>query len=279
MKKTILAFLAMLGTLLPATAQETITGVVVDKKGNPIPGVWLEIPNTADHTISDLDGTFSITPSSEFSKKLKATYAGMGYKTKKMKDGMRIVMKEYKGWKSVPQEWNWFVEAVVAVPTVGDSYRAPVKPAYGLMAGGVKQWGFYVKGVTNTFNAGECSNYYDTDYGLIKKQTYDYWSASAGFIARLGCPLHLYIGGGYARYHYKVKTLSGEWYDADYYNYDRKDKSDFVFDLGLMFRIKRVTISAGVTGTPWTNGYWCSSCNKNHYDEVGAGNIGIGYSF
>lgn len=180
-----------------------------------------------------------------------------------MKDGMRIVMKNYKGWRLDPEKWSWFVEAVVEMPTLNDFDRAPNIPAYGLMAGCVKGVGFYVKGVTNFLKPiGGNVNYYDTGMGFIEKQTYQYWSASGGVIVRLGCPLHLYYGLGYASYKYRLKGINGEWYHV----YDR-DKSGLAYDIGLMFRIKRVIISAGTT-------------YLSEYGNVeNAGNIGIGYTF
>lgn len=274
MKKTILAFLTLLGTLLPAAAQETVTGKVVDKKGNPIPGVWIEIPNSPDHTISDLDGTFTITHSNPYRKKLEASFAGMGNKKVKIKDGMIIKMKETPNWKQAPQDWNWFIQAIVASPTSLDGmvystdHRNPNKLAYGLMVGRVKKWGYYVKGVTNFLSSKDCNGYYDSSDGFIEKQTYEYWSATAGGMLRLGCPLYLYLGAGYAKYQYKVKTLDGDWYESES---GYQNKNDLVMDLGFLLRIKRVTISLGTTAAPWS---------QNHGgDFVAAANLGIGYSF
>lgn len=273
MKKAIIAFLAMTGALLPAMAQETVTGVVVDKKGNPIPGVWIEVPNSDGPTISDLDGTFTINCMNPKKQKLTASYAGMNQRKVKIKDGMRIKMKE-SSWRTPPSEWNTFVEAMVAIPTVKSYDDEICNPAYGLMVGRVKKWGYYVKGVTNFFKRHDSWKEYEyAGSMLLDKQRYEYWSATAGGIVRLGCPLHLYLGAGFSSYQYKVRSLSGDWYDV----YDQSQDA-FTIDFGLMFRIKKVTISLGTNGSFFAR-HWCEWCGKHHEDIKCAGNFGIGYSF
>ncbi len=275
MKKAIIAFLAMAGILLPAMAQETVTGVVVDKKGNPIPGVWIEVPNSDGPTITDLDGTFKITCTNPGRQKLTASYAGMNQRKVKVKDGMRIKMSE-NSWRTAPTEWNTFVEAIVAVPTCewGEEGRHIDRPAFGLMAGRVKKWGYYVKGVTNfvgTHNT--LGDYYANRSGLIEKETYSYWSVTGGGLVRLGCPLHFYAGVGYSSYHFKIKSLSGNWYDVD-----ERNQGTFTVDFGFMFRIKKFTISVGGNSSLFSK-RWNSNEQRDMSDIYTAGNFGIGYSF
>lgn len=273
MKKAIIAFLAMTGVLLPTMAQETVTGVVVDKKGNPIPGVWIEVPNSDGPTITDLDGTFTINCNNPGKNKLTASYAGMTSRKMKLKDGMRIKMSE-NSWRTPPSEWNTFVEAVVALPTCEwGEYRAVNRPAFGLMAGRVKKWGYYVKGVTNFFAPHDTHGDFYNKEVLLDKQTYEYWSVTAGGMIRLGCPLHFYAGAGYSDYKYKVRSLSGTWYDVNDYN-----QGAFTVDLGFMFRIKKFTISVGTNASLFAK-KWCDSCRDDESNVNWAGNFGIGYSF
>lgn len=277
MKKLIALFLAVAGFVPLLAAQDVVTGTVVDKDGNPLPGVKIEIPGTPETVISDLDGTFTITRSDLSKKKLLATYACMSPRKMKMKDGMVIKMKESNWWNQAPDEWNWFAEAIVAIPNnPGDEYgggQNVFNPAYGLMIGRVKKFGYYLKGVTNTF--GKSADQYDEGdagyIGFIQKSRSTYWSVTAGGIVRLGCPIHFYAGIGYAAYRYYIENMSGNWYDVSYRKHD-----NFVVDLGFIMRIKRITISLGGTMAPRTT--YGSADDPGHEIKV-AGNFGIGYSF
>lgn len=273
MKKTIIAFLTMAGALLPAIAQETVTGVVVDKKGNPLPGVWIEVPNSDGPTISDLDGTFTLNIMNPGKQKLTASYAGMNQRKVKVKDGMRIKMSE-SSWRTAPSDWNTFVEVIAAVPTFKTEREEICNPAFGLMVGRVKKFGYYVKGVTNFFKSHDTEGRYDSyDSMLLDKQRYEYWSLTAGGLLRLGSPLHLYLGAGYSSYQFKIRSLSDGWYDVD-----SRSQDAFTLDIGFMLRIKKFTISVGTNGSFFAR-EWCDTHDKYHDDIRCAGNFGIGYSF
>lgn len=276
MKKLIAVILAVAAFIPAVSAQDVVSGTVVDKDGNPLPGVKIEIPGTPETVISDLDGTFTINRSDLSRKKLLATYAGMSPRKMKMKDGMVVKMKETNWWNRKPDKWDWFVEAIVAVP---NDLGNDLNPAYGLMIGRVKKFGYYVKGVTNTFGKDYEGWYYSygtTSVGFVDKMQSTYWSVTAGGIVRLGCPLHLYVGAGYAEYNAYFKNMSGKWYRGEY-----GGQSNFVIDFGLMMRIKRITISLGSTLAPYAKSVY----SANHEFEYSgheincAGNFGIGYSF
>lgn len=205
-------------------------------------------------------------------KKLLASYAGMSSKKVKLKEGMRIKMKEYNWWTKKPDEWNWFAEAIFAVPNLKDGDESCFNPAYGLMLGRVKKFGYYIKGVTNTFGNSSDSANEGLD-GFMKKQKTSYWSVSGGGIIRLGSPIHLYAGVGFANYGQYLQDMSGKWY-----RYDDRFTNNFVIDLGFMLRIKKVTVSFGTCLSPRT-GYYCSYCKETEYEAKAAGNFGIGYSF
>lgn len=280
MKKLIAMLVTVLCTVPMIVAQETVNGIVVDKKGNPLPGVRIEIPGSSDWTVSDLDGTFSITPPYG-SKKVQATYAGMNSRKVKLKDGMKIKMKEGNWWSQKPDEWNWFAEAIFALPDPpgGDVFN----PAYGLMLGRVKNFGYYVKGVTNTFGM-KAEDFFNSDPGFIDKKKSSYWSITGGGIVRLGCPIHLYLGVGYSEYKKYVRNMSGTWFDfpdngkdyihPDYLEYYDLEVKRFSIDLGFIIRIKRVSISLGTT----TAGDIFNFDNFADSPRL-CGNFGIGYSF
>lgn len=268
MRKLLALLMSVLVSVPAMLSQTTFTGVVVDKDGNPLPGVKLEIPGTPDRTVSDLDGTFTITMSDPNKKKLLATYAGMSPRKVKLKDGMKIKMKEYNWWTQKPDEWSWLAEAIFALPNKKDGDESCFNPAYGLMLGRVKKFGYYVKGVTNTFGNPTAS--YSESGGFIKKQKTTYWSVTGGGIVRLGCPIHLYAGVGYAEYGYYLQNMSGEWF-----SYEHRNKKNLVVDFGFMLRIKKITLSLGSTISPRTS----YGPDDEYHDVKAAGNFGIGYTF
>ncbi len=270
MKKLIAMLVTVFCAVPMIVAQESVSGVVVDKKGNPLPGVKIEVPGSSDWTVSDLDGTFTLTPPFECNKVL-ATYAGMNSRKVKLKNGMRIKMKEENWWTLKPDKWNLFVNAIVAVPD-GLMSERNCNPAYGLMVGMVKNWGFYVKGNTNTFGV-KATEIEDWTGGLIDKQKFTYRSITGGGIVRLGCPIHLYAGVGYAQYSHYLRTLDNEWY-----LYERSSHHNVVVDLGLLLRIKRVTVSLGYCFAPRNEELRDDDFIPEHR-PMGAGNFGIGYTF
>lgn len=267
MKKTILTAICCLAALLPLRAQEVVTGIVVDSKNNPVPGAKVETVDGSQSVITNLDGTFSI-PLNEPAKKLHFIYSGMQGKTAKIKPDMKVKLRDYSRWKA--DKWRWFTNAVVAFPNKpgGDVFN----PAYGLMIGGCKEIGFYLKGVTNTF--GTDTYGYGVPYdNKVTKEKSTYWSATGGIMVRLASPIHLYYGLGYAEYKYFLKDTRNNWYE-----YDNRKVSTLAVDLGVMIRIKRINISLGLTLTPEDDDYYdyydCQAA-----DTKVAGNFGIGYSF
>lgn len=274
---------AILGIATAAFAQDTVNGVVVDKKGNPLPGVKIEVPGTGIQTISDLDGTFTLDRSGIGKKKLVATYAGMNQQKKKIKDGMRIKMQEAGWFRQEPEKWNTFVNFILGVPTFPAWDRPKDDPAlplhdylsYGLMIGRVKKFGYYVKFNSN-FRFGYSEPYGDQE--LIKKLSMSYWSATAGGIVRLKSALHFYAGLGYVSYTPMFQGLTGDWYHPEEIDYSY-NVSGLAIDIGYMLRIKKINISLGITVQPysWKEKYGSDSGVER--DVYCAGNFGIGYSF
>ncbi len=76
MKKILFALL-MAGMSLTTMAQTRIVkGAVIDKDGNPLPGVKVEATNGAESTVTDADGTFELEVS-QWLKSITVTYPGM----------------------------------------------------------------------------------------------------------------------------------------------------------------------------------------------------------
>ncbi len=66
------------------TVMRTVTGIVTDENGTPLPGALIESPDKNFSTTTDADGTFSLQVSLK-TKSLKATYPGLPSKKEKLK--------------------------------------------------------------------------------------------------------------------------------------------------------------------------------------------------
>lgn len=62
----------------------TVTGIVIDDKGAPVPGALIESPDKDFSTTTDIDGTFTLEVSPK-TKSLRATYPGLPSKSEKLK--------------------------------------------------------------------------------------------------------------------------------------------------------------------------------------------------
>ncbi len=91
MKRLLLIFILTLMPVLSVLARETVKGTVLDAKGNPIPGVRVEIPGNSEYVFTDLDGAFQIILR-EPTKNLKFTYPGYSPSTYKIKPEMTVVL-------------------------------------------------------------------------------------------------------------------------------------------------------------------------------------------
>ena len=81
MKKLITILFILIQTI--GFSQTTISGKVLDKKNNPIPGVNIFIENSYDGTSSNMDGIFSFKTSEKGKQTILLTY--LGYQTIKKK--------------------------------------------------------------------------------------------------------------------------------------------------------------------------------------------------
>ncbi len=167
MKKFFLMAVLCLCGCIATMAQTTriVTGAVIDKDGNPIPGAMVGVPNGAEEAIVDADGTFSIEVP-VWSKKLVARYAGMQDKKLKIKNGEEMV---FRMKTEIPNQW--FLNLV---GQVGEDLYA------GLMAGYLGNWGGYLK-VTSILTS--------RNYSL-------YPAVTAGATKRICRWLHAYLGVG-----------------------------------------------------------------------------------
>lgn len=247
-----------------AFSQTTVTGTVVDTKGEPMPGAKVQVKGTDQYVITNMDGTFSVNLANPKSR-LVAKYVGWNTTIKKAKEGMVIKMGKESWWNEKPSQYQWFVAANVALPERGLDGISP-----GLMFGRVKNFGWYVKGHFNGY-----ASAHDCDVWLTGNTKTEYLSATGGGIIRVAGPIHVYLGVGYAKHRILDEHACGGYSDREESRYNSSARpstkgclNDMVGDAGLMVRVKKLFLQAGLQ-TEIMSGEF----------EYTIGNFGIGYIF
>lgn len=186
--KKILISLAMLMIFAAfSNAQNVITGKILDKNGIPIPGARISVKGGNESTLSEFDGSYRLV-SEEPLKKISVDYVGYNSQSVKVQKSVHdIFMQKSNIWNRVPSKVNWIVSVQSAFP------ESLEQPSFGLMAGCVKKFGFYVKAMGG-FLPGETATSNSVSMTLKSPAN----MATAGIICRLGSALHLTVGGGYA---------------------------------------------------------------------------------
>lgn len=87
-KKIVLSLIAVLGLALSAYAQKQVTGTVLDKNGDPVPGVAVMVAGTTVGTTTDLDGKFAIRAYADNDLE----FSSIGFKDKSVKIGSQSVL-------------------------------------------------------------------------------------------------------------------------------------------------------------------------------------------
>lgn len=244
-----------------AFSQTTVTGTVVDTKGEPMPGAKVQVKGTDQYVITNMDGTFSVNLANPKSR-LVAKYVGWNTTIKKAKEGMVIKMGKESWWNDKPTSYQWFVDANVALPN-----RKVVKNmSPGIMFGRLKNFGWYVKG---QFNGN--TEIHDCTTWTTGNTKVDYKSVSGGGIVRLGCPIHIYLGAGYVSNIILDEHACGGYTDRDPKSHNKShidgvNYSGMMIDLGLMVRFNHVLLQMGIQ-------------EEIEHDKKAIGNIGIGYIF
>lgn len=227
MKKYIMLLLLAVATL-GASAQSTrvVSGAVIDKNGNPLPGATVSATGGAETTLTQGDGTFSLEVPI-WLKSLTASYAGMKDKKLRTDFNRDMIFTMRKAFNSA-----WFLNASVGV-SIGDFSHLNL----GLMAGRFGKWGYYAKLNFPVLAHGEG----DYSYGL---------QGIVGGIKSISKRVYFYLGAGY----------SGMSYYDDYD--DKSFEPAAAFDAGFLFRIgSHFNLSAGYTHICDFNGWW--DCNPN----------------
>lgn len=253
MKKAFVLLCLMLASFSYLAAQNVVKGTVVDTDGNPIPGVKVEIVGSAESVLTELDGTFELQSETPF-KKVRVIYSGMQTKVASVKPDLVIKMSKTSWWNRKPEKYQWIVSPQVVFPENGLS-----NPAFGLMVARVKDIGFYGKFLYSP-SVGD----YEISDGSWPWTTGEdkrsYMAVTAGFIYRLKCPIHVYVGAGYVDRQVVWQISDGTYRRNSDYSY-----RSGVLDAGLMLRCGRFSLNGGML-----------------MDVEGANfaaNFGVGFSF
>lgn len=224
-----------------AFAQGTITGKVIDRKGNPVVGTKITLKDGGTAT-TDFDGAFEIEATN--GDKAVANCVGMKEKKVRMSDDMVIKLDKNNAWSYKPTSFSPFVMLQGGwVPGNAGNDKAII----GLKVGMVKNFGWYISlNITPDDFMGKTKhdvvpNDWPKDYWYDKESFGGaFRQVSAGAIFRLGCPLHFLIG-------------LGAYQSADYYNLypDASGKTHrietnselfYAWDLGFMLSFKHFTM-------------------------------------
>lgn len=180
MKNLFIALALALGACCSALAQNTkpVKGFVVDKNGNPIAGAEVIATGGGDVSITDSDGSFSMSVS-PFLKTLTASYGGMQPNKKKVKFDRDIVFT-LKPVKKHP----FFLDVTVGYAQYNYGGYGDAGVPIGLMFGQLGKWGWY-------FKANGQPDFFDLDL-------YSNASVTAGAIKSIyQSKLYGYVGLGY----------------------------------------------------------------------------------
>lgn len=241
MKKLLSILCLLLASVAYTFAQNIVSGTVVDRDGNPVPGAKVEIVGSTESVITELDGTFRLDIRHP-AKKVQVFYAGMQTKMQAIRPDMIIKLSQSNWWNTKPEKYSWLINVQGAFPESGIK-----NPSFGLMVGRVKTLGWYIKGVYSPGKStdGDYVSYPDDSdqisYWTTGKDKRSFYAATAGVLVRLNCPIHLYAGAGYAN-----RKVAWELADGTYAKNTDYSYSGVAVDYGLMLRIGKFSVNGGV---------------------------------
>ena len=243
MKKIrIVSLVVLLAGLQEVSAQTTVNGTVVDKKGNPIQGALVEVKGSSDRITTDFDGGFRLD-SVQGIKKVAACYVGMNAKVQKAKDGMVIKLSEESWWNRKPAKGYWFAGVQGLKPENGFKGATP-----GAMMGYMFRCGFglYVKGFyrPDKDESDFGSNWRHSSW-YTGKSEHSYWGMLGGAAFRIHGPLHIYVGAGYIERKMQCEMYGGDWVNIPELSFSYSDVN-VVLDLGVMLKLGPILVNGGV---------------------------------
>ena len=252
-----------------SVAAQKVTNVVAFQEGKTIV-ITYDLSENAIVNISGTASTNSRIMNDYLTLKMYTVKGDVG-KFVHAGKGKRIVwdvLQDY-GEKFMYQNVKFHVSARPTMKTfivAEGAYSFSPQWGAGIMVGQVRRWGWFLKFRSNyQFKALQSTQYEAQENGVVKwsgwadgdgfydykgvevtpfysgKQTKTELIVDAGTIVRLGCPLHLYFGGGFGARQVQWQTTDEQWI-----KYAPGSVMGFSGDIGLLASIHGFVISAGV---------------------------------
>ncbi len=201
MRRIFAAVVIALGISMATSAQQTstqqteqtttrvITGAVIDKNGNPLPGAIVSATGGAETVTADADGSFTIEVPL-WLKSLTASYPGLGEKRMKTTAVNQMIFTLKSRNRT-----HGFINLVGQMRTaVGSDYKIPTQGEFGVMGGAYRSWGGYLKVVIRSVGAG-------VQLAEKKKHYSPCPTVTFGAIKRIAPSFNVLFGGGLG-FHY-----------------------------------------------------------------------------
>ena len=249
---------------LSASAQSELKGRVTDKKGNPIAGAKVENAKTSEQTTTDMNGQFTLQTAQPV-KSINVEYMGLRpVSKKKARQDMTVRMSDNL------RKTRFFIGPEMAFTGTGGA-----KPAFGVMVGGVKNWGLYGKFMLNAMpkdDGGSVDSFGGSDRPSYTGRIHDsFMSLTGGLIFRVWNDLHVYGGAG-------AQQRIVEW-ENSYGSYDEHEPDSyykFGVEFGAMMMWKHFYATAG---TQFAVGNIDNDDTNYQGGKTWVLNIGIGVNF
>lgn len=210
MKKLVLIISSIMfcGMLVNAQTTKSLSGTIIDKYGNPIPGAVVMATGGADNTTTDMDGNF-VYDIPLYLESVTVKYPGMfskrvslNKKNEYHNDKLIVKMKSKSG--------VWFAEGLIG-------YSTPDQAHFGIMGGYLGNWGGYFKATVSTDPFGS---------GIV------------GVTKSIGNDFYFHLGTG----------IGGYSYHEDRGYYQRSRNTGHAYDFGIIkLYNNRMTTSFSIT--------------------------------
>lgn len=219
----------------PATTR-VITGMVVDKNGNPLSGAEVRATGGAETVYTEADGSFSIEVPVTL-KSLTASYTGLRdcrLRTTSY-NNMIFTLKDFNrtnGFVSVVGSCNF---ALNSTPSIDGAI-----PQLGLMGGAYRKWGGYLKVLMGFGGQKYVTQYYNEVEGFPHFPV-----ISGGAIRKLNEKFNIFFGAG-AGPNYNLYASPQDVAEG---KANPECNWAPVVEAGVMFRYKKINAIVGLTYT------------------------------
>ena len=258
MKKLIIVVLGLLISL-SVSAQQQISGTIVDDDGQPILGAFVTIPGTSQSTTTTFDGSFRLELDTQI-EQIQIDYLGYNNKlvyidTDEIIHDLGTIKMTLNYKDRFAKKSNFiFISAQTAIPSLGG-----IKPAFGAMIGWSKKVGVYAKALFSKPASENIMQSNDVIYFSDNSiKSYNYFGI--GILIKLCKYIYLNTGLGTNWGNVAVQSaLTDKYYIVEDLKY-----RNIGIDAGAMFKFGHFTFNTGIIYT----------INKGC-----AGNFGIGLCF